>query len=285
LAHHLTIIKDSATSVTIATHDAKVSKAITGRSFLMDIEAANKMPSYTITSHLPYADNYYVTFENVADHFVQRAICKWFMTRSMQDFFVAYNPARSELFAGASFCVVFRSKEVPKIFKTATGDTLREITVMDAGDNPQVLVFHHKLQTLNSTTLPSIHARWDAKNQAKAEAAARQAARNATATPALPEADPRPAEILSDNMHDISPNSTDQEAPAAAAEPSSVTLLVSAEGQARAAPAYAVTETTNTDTTDAAAIESCMPPNEVAIETSLPPSDIIFTINEQPSLF
>ena len=160
LRNSIAIIKDTPTSIYIAVADKETSDKIAGRSFVLDIEEANAMPDFTVPSHSPYDDKYYITFDSVPDHHLQTALVKWFALRTTA-LLTAYNPSRLDDFRGGKFRIVFRTKEVPAVLRLTDTTSLREITVEDEKLGEEVtLVFRHKLNYLNKTIPPSIAGRW-----------------------------------------------------------------------------------------------------------------------------
>jgi len=65
LSKLVSIVKDSATTMYLATASLDTSNMIAGRSFILDME--HGIQDFTVPQHSPHAENYFITFECVPD--------------------------------------------------------------------------------------------------------------------------------------------------------------------------------------------------------------------------
>lgn len=277
LRNKISIVKDSPTSMYIATSDRETSNAIAGRSFVLDIEAANAMPDFTVPSYSPYDDKYFITFDAVPEPHLQKAIVKWIAQRS-SSLLTAYNPSRLDDFRGGKFRVVFRTKEVPALLKLADGTPLREITVVDEKLGEEVtLIFHHKLQYLNRTVPPSVFARWTAAADSRRSRESPDTKTAGQTKPTHPGAEPvtnttDASPIVADNASSTSSSGLATLPPASKADDDASTTAVS--------PLTPATTPAST----ASATPTSSPP-VAATTTATRSSSPVFFIDDRPDTF
>ncbi|KAH9126046.1 hypothetical protein AeMF1_003464 [Aphanomyces euteiches] len=109
---------------------------------------------FTVPEYPPHSKLYFVTFNNLVDHDIQKAILKK-LEELTHCVIVGFNPSTDNLLRSTQFRVVFDSETPPlALVPDNGGEPLREIEIQN-----QVYVFQHKIRSLNQTVPPSVKAR------------------------------------------------------------------------------------------------------------------------------
>jgi len=106
---HVMVTKSSPKMLTISTCDREVSKRIGGQSFLLD----RRLPELHVSHYSDFNDNYYVTFQDVADPVVAVEVTKWFIT-NVGGVLAVFNPRATTWSNRASCASSSRPPKCPR---------------------------------------------------------------------------------------------------------------------------------------------------------------------------
>ncbi|CAK4426209.1 unnamed protein product [Aphanomyces euteiches] len=109
---------------------------------------------FTVPEYSPHSKLYFITFNNLEDHDIQKGILKK-LEELTHCVIVGFNPSTDNLLRSTQFRVLFDSETPPlALVPDNGGEPLREIEIQN-----QVYVFQHKIRSLNQTVPPSVKAR------------------------------------------------------------------------------------------------------------------------------
>lgn len=115
---------------------------------------------FTVPEYSPHSKLYFITFNNLVDHDIQKAILKK-LEELTQCVIVGFNPSTDNLLRSTQFRVLFDSETPPlALVPNGGGEPLREIEIQT-----QFYVFQHKIRSLNQTVPPSVKARLEKAKQ------------------------------------------------------------------------------------------------------------------------
>ncbi|KAG9413453.1 hypothetical protein AC1031_012671 [Aphanomyces cochlioides] len=115
---------------------------------------------FTVPEYSPHSKLYFITFNNLVDHDIQKAILKK-LEELTHCVIVGFNPSTDNLLRSTQFRVLFDSETPPlALVPDDGGEPLREIEIQN-----QVYVFQHKIRSLNQTVPPSVQARLEKAKQ------------------------------------------------------------------------------------------------------------------------